>query len=101
MMNINPLMVVVLANVLRIQLPKYHDNDDHVKHIRQLTIVCMTNGEDTNNHKLKYFPNSLKGKTNGFPGMNQLIQRQHGVKYYRLSSIDLMRFIVKGKQLQL
>ncbi len=33
MMNVNPLMVVVLANVLCIQLLKYHDNDDPVIHI--------------------------------------------------------------------
>jgi hypothetical protein len=26
-MNVNPLMVVVLANVLHIQLPKHHEND--------------------------------------------------------------------------
>jgi hypothetical protein len=34
-MNMNPLMVVVLVNVLCIQLPKYHDNDDLVIHIWQ------------------------------------------------------------------
>jgi len=34
MMNVNPLMVVILANALRIQLLKYHDNDDLVIHIR-------------------------------------------------------------------
>jgi len=55
-------MVVILANVLHIQLPKYHDNDDHVKHIQQLTNVCVINGKDIDNHKLKYFPNSLKGR---------------------------------------
>jgi hypothetical protein len=52
MMSMNPFMVGVLTNVLCIQLPKYHDNDDPVIHIRQLTKVCMTNGEDMNNHKL-------------------------------------------------
>jgi hypothetical protein len=52
MMNVNPLMVVVPINVLRIQLPKYHDNDDLVIHIPQSTKVCVTNGEDTNDHKI-------------------------------------------------
>jgi hypothetical protein len=33
MMNVNPFMAIVLANVLHIQLPKYHDNDDLVIHI--------------------------------------------------------------------
>jgi hypothetical protein len=61
-MNVNPLMVIILANLLHIQLPKYHDNDDLIIHIRQLTKVCVTNGEDTNNHKLQYFPNSLRGR---------------------------------------
>jgi hypothetical protein len=32
-----------------------------------LTKVCVTNGEDTNHHKLQYFPNSLRGRaTNWF-----------------------------------
>jgi hypothetical protein len=39
MMNMNPLMVVVPTNVLHIQLLKYHDNDDLVILIRQLTKV--------------------------------------------------------------
>jgi len=43
---------------LRIQLPKYHDNDDPTLYIQQLTKICVTNGE--NNHKIQYFPNSLK-----------------------------------------
>jgi len=60
MMNMNPLMVVVPTNVLHIQLSKYHDDDDLVIHIRQLIKVCVTNGKDTNNHKLQYFPNSFK-----------------------------------------
>jgi hypothetical protein len=49
-MNVNPLMVLILANVLHIQLLKYHDNDDPVIHIRQLTKVCVTNGEDIDDH---------------------------------------------------
>ncbi len=48
----NPLMVVVHANVLHIQLPKYHDNDDLVILMQQLIKVCVTNGEYINNHKL-------------------------------------------------
>jgi hypothetical protein len=27
------------------------------------TKVCVTNGEDIDDHKLQYFPNSLKGRT--------------------------------------
>jgi hypothetical protein len=30
MMNMNPFMVVVPINVLHIQLPKYHDNDETI-----------------------------------------------------------------------
>jgi hypothetical protein len=41
MMNMNPIMVVILVNVLRIQLLKYHDNDDLVMHIQQLIKVCV------------------------------------------------------------
>ncbi len=48
----NPLMVIVLANVLCIQLPKYHDTDDPIIHIRQLTKVCVINGKDIDNCKL-------------------------------------------------
>ncbi len=61
-MNVNPLMVVVFVNVLCIQLSKYHDNDDLVIYIRQLTKVCVTNGKDTDDHKLQYFPNFLREK---------------------------------------
>jgi hypothetical protein len=39
-MNVNPLMAIAPANVLHIQLPKYHDNDDPVIHIRKLTKMC-------------------------------------------------------------
>jgi hypothetical protein len=38
MMNVNSLMAIICVNVLRIQLPKYHDDDDPIIHIRQLTI---------------------------------------------------------------
>jgi hypothetical protein len=62
-MNMNPFMAIVPANVLHIELSKYHDNDDHVIHIQQLTKVCVTNGEDIDDHKLQYFPNSLRGRT--------------------------------------
>jgi hypothetical protein len=33
MMNMNPIMVVVLVDVLHIQLLKYHDNDGTIIHI--------------------------------------------------------------------
>jgi hypothetical protein len=50
------------ANVLQIPLPKFHNGDDAVTHIRRLAKVCVTNGEDTNAHKLQYFPTTLRGK---------------------------------------
>jgi hypothetical protein len=57
----------ILANVLRIQLPKYHDNDDPIIHIQQLTKISVTNGENTNAHKLQFFLNSLTRRaTNWF-----------------------------------
>jgi hypothetical protein len=60
-------MVVPVVNALQIQLFKYHDNRDLVLHIRQLTKVYVTIGKDIDNHKLQYFPNSLKEKaTNWF-----------------------------------
>jgi hypothetical protein len=59
-MNVAPIMDVTLANVLRIQLPKYCDNDDLVLYIQQPTKVCVTNGKDTYDHKIQYFPNSLR-----------------------------------------
>ncbi len=37
MMKMNPFMAIVPINVLCIELPKYHDNDDHAIHIQQLT----------------------------------------------------------------
>jgi len=56
------IMALPIANVLHIQLPKYHDNHDLVFHLRQLTKICVTNGENIPGHKLQYFSNSLKGK---------------------------------------
>jgi hypothetical protein len=44
MMKVDPLMAAILANVLHIQLLKYHDNDDHVIHIQQLIKVYVING---------------------------------------------------------
>jgi hypothetical protein len=55
-------MAMPFANALRIQLPKYHNNEGLVLHIRQLIKVCVTNGKNTNDHKLQYFPNSSRGK---------------------------------------
>ncbi len=62
-MNIAPIMAIQCVNLLPIQLLKYHDNDDPILHIGQLTKGCVTNGEDIENHKIQYFPNSLKGKS--------------------------------------
>jgi hypothetical protein len=53
MMNVNPLIVVIFVNVLHIQLPKYHDIDDPVIYIQQRTKVCVTNGENTYDHKFE------------------------------------------------
>ncbi len=61
-MFVLPIMALLATNVLRIQLSKYHDNDDPMSHLRQLTKVCVTNGDNTPDYKLQYFPNSLKGK---------------------------------------
>jgi hypothetical protein len=61
-MFVPPIMVLPIANVLCIQLPKYHDNDHLVSHLQQLTKACVTNGENILNHKLQYFPNSSRGK---------------------------------------
>ncbi len=52
MMNMNPLVAVVPVNVLCIQLPKYHGNDDLIIQIQQLIKVCVTKGEDIDDHKL-------------------------------------------------
>ncbi len=51
-MNVLPIMALVTTNVLCIQLPEYHDNDDPILHIWQLIKVCLTNQEDTKYHKL-------------------------------------------------
>ncbi len=56
-------MVETMGNVLCIQFPKYHDNDDPIFHLQQLTKVCATNGKNINVDKLQYFPNSLEGRT--------------------------------------
>jgi hypothetical protein len=76
MMNVNPFMVVVHVNVLCIQLSKYHDNDDLTIYIRQLTKICVTNGKDTYDHKLQYFPNFLRERELliGLPSMRRFIQ---------------------------
>jgi hypothetical protein len=61
-MNIVPHMVLSTTNVLWLQLPKFHDNDDLASHIRQLTKVWMTNGENIKDRKLQYFPIFLRGR---------------------------------------
>ncbi len=55
-------MAQAVDNVLRIQLPKYHDEDEPLSHIRQLTKACVTNGENIDLHKLQYFPYILRGR---------------------------------------
>jgi hypothetical protein len=54
-----PIMVVMAANILRIPLPKFHDGNDAVTHIRRLAKLGVTNGEDNNAHKLQYFSTTL------------------------------------------
>jgi hypothetical protein len=61
-MNLLPIMVILLVNALHIQLSKYHHNEDPILHIQQLVKVCVTNRKKNNDHKLQYFPNSLKGR---------------------------------------
>jgi hypothetical protein len=51
-MNVPSFMAIAPTNVLRIQLPKYHNNDNLVLHIWQLTKVCVTNGEDIDAYKI-------------------------------------------------
>ncbi len=43
-------MALVVGNVLKIQLHKYHDGDEPLSHIQQLTKVCVTFGENINLH---------------------------------------------------
>ncbi len=59
-MFVPPIMALTTTNVLCIQLPIY-DNDNLMFHLRQLTKVCVTNGENILDHKLQYFPNLFKG----------------------------------------
>jgi hypothetical protein len=61
-MNVPPIITLPFVNVLKIYLLKYHDNGNPTLHMWQLTKVCVTNGKDTNCHKLQYFPNSRRGK---------------------------------------
>jgi hypothetical protein len=57
-----PIMAIPPANALHIQLPKYHDNEDPILLIQQLTKVYVINGKNTYDHKLHSFPIFLKGK---------------------------------------
>jgi hypothetical protein len=52
-------MAIVVVNILQIPLPKFHDGNDVVTHIKSLAKICVMNGEDTNAHKLQYFPTTL------------------------------------------
>ncbi len=45
-------MVIVEPNILQITLPKFHDGDDAITHIRRLTKICVMNGEDSDARKL-------------------------------------------------
>jgi len=56
-----PTMAIVATNILQIPLPKFHDGDDAITHIGRLTKICVMNGEDTDAHKLQYFPTTLQG----------------------------------------
>jgi hypothetical protein len=38
-MDVPPLVAIAPTNVLKIQLPKYHNNDDPVLHIQSITKV--------------------------------------------------------------
>jgi hypothetical protein len=40
-------MAVVVGNVLRIPLPKFHYGNNVVTHVGQLAKMCMTNNENT------------------------------------------------------
>jgi hypothetical protein len=59
-------MVALVANVLKIPLPKYHDGDDQMTYVKQLTHVCIMNGENIYVHKLQYFPSTLRRQIIGW-----------------------------------
>jgi hypothetical protein len=59
-------MVALVANALKIPLPKYHDGDDQMTHVKQLTHVCIIYGENIYVSKLQYFPNALKRQAIGW-----------------------------------
>jgi hypothetical protein len=48
-------MVFVVGNVLRIQLPKYHNGDEPLSPIQQLTKVCVANNENIDLHNISIF----------------------------------------------
>ncbi len=57
-------MVTLMANALEIPLPKYHDGDDWMTHVKQWTHVCIMNGENIYVHKLQYFPKHFEKTSN-------------------------------------
>jgi hypothetical protein len=59
-------MVALVANALKVPLPKYHDGDDPMTHVKQLTHVCIMNGENIYVHKLQNFPNTSKRQDIGW-----------------------------------
>ncbi len=75
-MNLPPIMAIFPCNALCIQLCKYHNNEDPILHIQHLTKVCMTNGENIDDHKLQYFPNSFRGRVVNWFGRYETIQNQ-------------------------
>jgi len=65
------------TNALCIQLPKYHDNEGLILHVRQLIEICVTNGKNIDDHKLQYFPNSLRGRYEIFLPVVTWVEVQH------------------------
>jgi hypothetical protein len=52
--------------MLKVPLPKYHDGDDQMTHVKQLTHVCIMNDENVYVHKFQYFPNTLRRQAIGW-----------------------------------
>lgn len=90
-------MVATMGNVLCIQSPKYHDNDDPISHLQQLTKICATNGKNINANKLQYFPNFLEGRTTNWFAQYEItnltttwneIQKAFSVKFNEVQGED-------------
>jgi hypothetical protein len=97
-MFVPPIMALLATNELRIQLPKYHDNDDPISHLQQLTTICVTNGKNIEDHKFQYFPNSLKRKAvDWFAKFETAQLATTWEKYNKLLFQDSVNFKMKGK----